>query len=98
VGAEISTFERPHTESNCLLKEMGYVMARRHVPRLRVACLLLAFALPAIAVLLALWWWGWLLLPVARHMSGTLIERWLFFAQARHAVMHYYPAPGSRAA
>jgi len=24
------------------------------------------------------------------HVIGMLVERWLFFAEARHAVMNYY--------
>ena len=24
------------------------------------------------------------------HLAGVIVERWLFFAEARHAVMNYY--------
>jgi sulfite dehydrogenase (quinone) subunit SoeC len=30
------------------------------------------------------------LLAVGLHVIGMLVERWLFFAEARHAVMNYY--------
>jgi sulfite dehydrogenase (quinone) subunit SoeC len=29
-------------------------------------------------------------LAVAAHVAGLMVERWLFFAEARHAVMNYY--------
>jgi DMSO reductase anchor subunit len=29
-------------------------------------------------------------LALSSHMLGMLTERWLFFAEARHAVMNYY--------
>ncbi len=29
-------------------------------------------------------------LALLSHMLGMLTERWLFFAEARHAVMNYY--------
>ena len=28
--------------------------------------------------------------PVLAAMTGTLVERWLFFAEARHTVMLFY--------
>jgi len=89
-------FERPHTEANYLLKEMGYVLARRHARRLRRIAMLLFSLLPA---LLALPLWllpglggtGILLsLALLSVLAGALVERWLFFAEARHLVTLYY--------
>ena len=92
----VQVFERPHTEANYLLKEMGYVLARRHAKRLRVIAVLLFALLPG---LLALPLWmlphfdgGAVLLPIAllSALAGALVERWLFFAEARHLVTLYY--------
>lgn len=92
----VRVFERPHTEANYLLKEMGYVVARKHSRRLRALALLLFGLLPA---LLALPVW---LLPhfdaaapllaaaTACALLGAVVERWLFFAEARHLVTLYY--------
>lgn len=85
-------FEAPHTETNYLLREMGYVLARRHRGRLRVLALsllllALAFALPALFVGAAV---GWLLPALLAAQLGVFIERWLFFAEARHVVTVYY--------
>ncbi|MEO8161257.1 MAG: DmsC/YnfH family molybdoenzyme membrane anchor subunit [Arenimonas sp.] len=91
----VSVFERPHTEANYLLKEMGYVLARRHARRIRLLGLLLFTVLPVLLVapLLAPVQSGaaaWLLAASASALLGAFVERWLFFAQARHLVTLYY--------
>ncbi|WP_031372850.1 dimethyl sulfoxide reductase anchor subunit family protein [Lysobacter antibioticus] len=91
---ELDVFERPHTEDNYLTREMGYVLARKHSRKLRrialalfavapVVLSIIALALPAVAVLA---------MPLATLslLLGTLVERWLFFAEARHLVTLYY--------
>lgn len=93
-GRAVSVFERPHTESNYLLREMGYVVARRHADRLRAIALVLFAAVPLLAAVLAA------LQPAAAApafavaalsaLLGAVVERWLFFAQARHLVTLYY--------
>ena len=93
----VRLFEPPHTEENYLLKEMGFRIARRHAARLRRIARLAGFALPAIMSLLAMF------LPrapgvvaagiaVLSAVLGLLVERWLFFAEARHTVTLYYGA------
>ena len=93
-GREISVFERPHTDDNYLTREMGFVVARKHAPRLRVIALALFAALPLVAAMIA-----WTVLPLApialplaalSMLLGAMVERWLFFAQARHLVTLYY--------
>lgn len=95
---KVKLFERPHFNDNYLTSEMGFRVARKHaaklarlsvllggvVPVAAVAPLLLSGAVnPAFAVLLAI-------VAVLSHAVGVLTERWLFFAEARHAVMNYY--------
>jgi DMSO reductase anchor subunit len=91
---EVRLLEPPHTETNYLLHEMGFRVARRHAAKLRgYACLfgagagLLTVLTPlvsgALASLLAL-------LAALAGIAGVLIERWLFFAEATHTVMLYY--------
>jgi len=90
----VRSFEQPHTEENYLTREMGFVLARKHASKLRAIGLIAGFAIPGLLALLAL------ALPATRPfaawiafisgMSGLFVERWLFFAQARHAVMGYY--------
>jgi DMSO reductase anchor subunit len=91
----VGVFERPHTEANYLLKEMGYVLARKHARRLRLVSLLLFAVVPALCAL-PVWLFvhldagPWLLLATLSALAGTLVERWLFFAEAKHLVTLYY--------
>ncbi len=90
----VAATEAPHSEENYLTHEMGFVLARKHAARLRRITLMAGFAMPALLAAAALAWpalrpslvWTALLLATI----GLLVERWLFFAQARHAVMAYY--------
>jgi DMSO reductase anchor subunit len=96
---EVRLLEAPHTEGNYLLREMGYRVARRHAGKLRRVVRLAAFAVPSALVFLVL-----LanpppplravlaVLAAASALLGTLVERWLFFAEARHTVSLYYGA------
>jgi DMSO reductase anchor subunit len=82
----------PHTGSNFLLEEMGFRIARRHEARLTRIMWLAAFAVPAGAVLLSLLGAAGLfaLLGAIAVLLGVAVERWLFFATARHTVTLYY--------
>ena len=93
-GRTPTVFERPHTQANYLTREMGYVVARRHSVKLRRFAMSLFGVLPLALALVAL------VLPVAAPgvlaaaalctLAGAVVERWLFFAQARHLVTLYY--------
>ena len=92
---KVRLFEAPHTEENYLLREMGFRIARKHAYRLRLFATILAFVLPFLLTVLTLA----LVRPVAGTAAflaavsvilGVLIERWLFFAEAKHTVTLYY--------
>jgi DMSO reductase anchor subunit len=95
-GGTVRSLEWPHTEENYLLKEMGFRIARKHAAKLRQIAQVLAFALPALfllAVLFALPWPAAAVLSVLAasvQFAGMLVERWLFFAEAKHTVTLYY--------
>jgi sulfite dehydrogenase (quinone) subunit SoeC len=88
-GGTVRAFEPPHTGSNYLLREMVFVIGRKHARRLRAISLVLASLLPAILLLLP---FSHLLagLAVLSHLAGALAARWLFFAEAEHVVGLYY--------
>ncbi len=90
----VSTFERPHTEANYLTREMGFVLARKHSRKLRLGALLLFAVVPLLALIAAAIWprSGVVVLPLAAlaALAGAFVERWLFFAEARHMVTLYY--------
>lgn len=93
----VRLFEAPHTSENYLLKEMGFKIARKHAAKLRRLAMLLGFGVPAILASIPLFAAGWIaicsvLVAVALATIGIFIERWLFFAEARHAVVLYYGA------
>lgn len=89
----VRLFEAPHTSPNYLMKEMVFRIGRRHARSLRAIAVGTGGALPALLVLLSLsvgTAWPLLLLAAFTHLVGLLAERWLFFAEARHAVGLYY--------
>ncbi|MER8766138.1 DmsC/YnfH family molybdoenzyme membrane anchor subunit [Mesorhizobium sp. M0968] len=94
-GGTVRSLEWPHTEENYLLKEMGFRIARKHSAKLRQITQVLAFALPALLLVVAFalpWPYAAalsILAPIAQ-LAGMLVERWLFFAEAKHTVTLYY--------
>lgn len=86
----------PHTETNYLLREMGFRIARKHARRLRRIALAAGFAAPLALAVLALLaggtLWPVVLLSLATTLAllGLLAERWLMFAEATHTVTLYY--------
>ena len=90
-------FEPPHTETNYLLREMGFAVARRHAAKLRLYVCLLGLVGAALLSVLALLAAGaaaslLALLAAISGIAGVIIERWLFFAEATHVVTLYYGA------
>ena len=86
----VRQLEPPHTGGNYLLKEMAYVVARRHSRVLRVIALTLACVLPSILLWTAPYSLPALALAVVLHLAGMVTQRWLFFAEAEHTVALYY--------
>lgn len=87
----VRSVEHPHTEQNYLTHEMGFVLARTHARRLRAIAFssILLAPIGSLGLAFAIGWpAAWIGLGVG--MAGVFVERWLFFAQARHAVMAYY--------
>ncbi|WP_376702013.1 DmsC/YnfH family molybdoenzyme membrane anchor subunit [Mesorhizobium sp. ISC25] len=94
-GGTVRSLEWPHTEENYLLKEMGFCIARKHRVRLRQITQALAFALPALLLVAAFalpWPYAAVssMLAAIVQLAGMLVERWLFFAEAKHTVTLYY--------
>jgi sulfite dehydrogenase (quinone) subunit SoeC len=91
---KVRLLEPPNTEENYLLKEMGFHIARKHRLRLRLIARLTAFVVPLIATLATLVAASTLAAAIAVLSAalGLVVERWLFFAEAKHTVMLYYGA------
>lgn len=88
-----TVFEPAHTADNYLLREMIFVVGRKHALKLRAIAMIMAVALPALILLLPLGWPG-LALAAALHLMGALAARWLFFAEAEHVVGLFYGQRG----
>jgi DMSO reductase anchor subunit len=94
-NGKVRLLEPPHTEENYLLREMGFHIARKHRKRLRCIARVAAFVVPGLLSLLASVF-GSVVAVIAAGLAlisatlGILVERWLFFAEAKHTVMLYY--------
>lgn len=94
----VRLLERPHMTENYLTREMGFKVARKHAGKLwRIALMFGAAAPLVILALLAIMAGSGstvavfvAAVAVLCHIAGMLVERWLFFAEARHAVVNYY--------
>jgi DMSO reductase anchor subunit len=87
----VRSFEPPHTGPNYLLREMVFVVGRRHAMRLRFAAVILMAILPLVLLSPAFGKIGAALAALV-HLSGVAVSRWLFFAEAEHVVGLYYGA------
>ena len=89
---DVRLFERPHVTENWLTEEMGFRVARRHAMKLRLMAVAVGGALPAAivgGVLAGLPHWT-IWFAAALTILGLMVERWLFFAEAKHAMTLYY--------
>ncbi len=89
---EVRMLMPPHSEENWLQHEMGFQIARKHCHRLAWIALILAAGVPIL--IMAIYPSSASLLVVAAlvHLIGIMVERWLFFAEAKHTVTLYYGA------
>jgi DMSO reductase anchor subunit len=94
---KVSKFEGPHTSANYLMKEMGFQVARKHATKLRLYVHGFAFVFPLIVTLAASASNSpanpvFAVLAAISATFGIGIERWLFFAEAKHVITLYYGA------
>lgn len=94
---QVRVLDPPHTMDNFVMREMGYAVGRKHAGKLRRLVLITLFAVPMAAMLVALFSSAGIgaalaLISVLLASAGVVVERWLFFAQAKHVVSLYYGA------
>jgi DMSO reductase anchor subunit len=93
---KVALLERPHVTENYLTREMGFRIARKHAAKLARIAFSLGGVVPELLFIVVLVAGQGALSVVASALAaigfacGILVERWLFFAEARHAVMNYY--------
>lgn len=84
--SRIRLLDAGHTHGNFLTHEFMFRIGRSFARSLRLAVWLLAFLLPALMLSSPQWRW----LAALPCVAGLLLERWLFFAEARHVVRLFY--------
>ena len=89
LGENVRMWELPHTNQNFIQKEMGFVVARKHAKKLRMAAIFLLALAAFLSACTAIS--PWIALAVVPPLAIAIwIERWLFFAEAEHVVNLYY--------
>ncbi len=94
---KVQLLDPPTMTENFVQREMGYSIARKHGQKLRRLCFISYFLIPIVLTGLTSSADPWLAIPgtliAAISVSvGVVIERWLFFAEAKHVSMLYYGA------
>ncbi len=87
---QVRLLEKPHSGNNYLLKEMVYVVGRKHAAKLRLFALVLGSLLPAALLVVFPHSMSIAFGVILIHLVGLVVQRWLFFAQAEHVVGLYY--------
>jgi DMSO reductase anchor subunit len=91
---KVRLLERPHAMGNYLTNEMAFRIGRKHAQKLHKIALLLGLVLPVVLLALSLAMTSvavfFTILAAVSFMAGIFVDRWLFFATARHAVGLYY--------
>ena len=92
---KVKLLDPPHSSENYLMREMGFKVARKHALQLRKVAQILGLYVPLVATVAMLFSVGTLgiilaLVALVSGMTGIAIERWLFFAEAKHTVQLYY--------
>jgi DMSO reductase anchor subunit len=82
-----------HSRGTFLTDEFGFALAREHGTMLRALALVLTFGVPLPWLVAGMLHWQLALVPAACCIIGLLVERWLFFAEAKHTVRLYHGEP-----
>lgn len=92
---KVKLLERPHAMGNYLTNEMAFRVARKHLTKLGWIEVGLGALLPLVLLVFSTLVGGGLgafmqVVATVSLLAGLFVERWLFFAVARHAVGLYY--------
>jgi DMSO reductase anchor subunit len=90
VQGTVRLLDTGHAHRTFLTQEFGFVLAREQAQRLQTLMVLLTAALPILMLLLAPPVVPVLAAACLSFVAGTLVQRWLFFAQAEHVVRLYH--------
>ncbi len=87
---KVRLLESPHSSQNYLLKEMVFLIGRKHAQKLRSIATVTLGLFPVTILLFLPATMPVLLVAISSHVLGLFVARWLFFAEAEHVVGIYY--------
>lgn len=93
--AKVKLLDTGHTHGTFLTQEFGYQLARSQASLLKVLVFVIGFGLPGLMLVWVFNAQGGQALALVAAVAGLLgaaMERWLFFAEARHVVNLYHGA------
>ncbi|MGV8990159.1 MAG: dimethyl sulfoxide reductase anchor subunit family protein [Thiobacillus sp.] len=93
--AKVKLLDTGHTHGTFLTEEFGFQIARQKAGLLKVVVFVLGFALPGLMLVWVFNQQGGemaAIVAVVAGLVGASVERWLFFAEARHVVNLYHGA------
>jgi len=93
--AQVKLLDTGHTHGTFLTQEFGFRLARQKAGVLKVFVFALGFLVPGLMLAWVFGQQGGLAAPIIAALSGiagAAVERWLFFAEARHVVNLYHGA------
>lgn len=89
--APVRLFDPGHSAATFLTQEFGYMLDVTRLTQLKILVFILGFMLPALLLVVSIQVNGILIwVAIFSAFTGIVLERWLFFAEARHAVMLYH--------
>jgi DMSO reductase anchor subunit len=93
--AKVKLLDTGHTHGTFLTQEFGFQIARQKASLLKVVVFVVGFALPGLMLVWVFNQQGGQMAAVIAALAGitgAAVERWLFFAEARHVVNLYHGA------
>lgn len=93
--AKVKLLDTGHTHGTFLTQEFGFQIARRQAGLFKVIVFVVGFALPGLMLVWVFNQQGGqtaAIIAVVAGLVGAAVERWLFFAEARHVVNLYHGA------
>lgn len=93
--AKVKLLDTGHTHGTFLTEEFGYQLARRKAGMIKALVFILGFGLPGLMLVWVYSEQGGSVAALVAAVAGLLgaaMERWLFFAEARHVVNLYHGA------
>ena len=91
--AKVKLLDTGHTHGTFLTQEFGYQLARQKAGLIKALVFVVGFGLPGLMLVWVFNQQGGVLAAAAAALAGLVgaaMERWLFFAEARHVVNLYH--------